>query len=321
MRYMLLFLLLLNGCSSMPFISSDLSLVEIPLSEEQQEIYLSKSKPAQHFGFQVFPLPRGEVGLRGSARLHPNQRAQLAMSPIDPLLVPIMGKNKKNTALALLDTASPTSWLEFAYSRDLLAKFLGFRDQHFPYRGQRSTGGVNAYAALVHQLRIDQLFIENMPMYVRMATGSLGPQGRSLDEPQLKAVLGYDVLQLFSIVQIDFPRQMIRFSTTDSYTPNAIDLLAKAAILDHPQGGLVVEGALFGEKTAIVLDLAGAYALARPDIQEPYTRQLSIDELVFRQIPTLPLPPGNLPYLGRELLDECIITLCPQADVVYIEKP
>ena len=77
------------------------------------------------------------------------------MSPTDPLLVPIMGK-KKNTALALLDTASPTSWLEFAYSRDLLAKFLGFRDQHFPYRGQRSTGGVNAYAALVHQLRIDQ---------------------------------------------------------------------------------------------------------------------------------------------------------------------
>jgi hypothetical protein len=321
MQYMLLFLLLLTACSSMPFTNKNSPLVEIPLSTEQQEIYLSKSKPAQHFGFQVYPLPRGEVGLRGSARLHPNQRAEVAMSSTDPFLIPIMGKNKKNNALALLDTASPTSWLEFAYSRDLLAKFLSFRDHHFPYRGQRSTGGVNAYVALVHQLRIHQIFIDNIPLYVRMATGSLGPQGRSLEEPQLKAVLGYDVLQLFSIVQIDFPRQMIRFSTTDSYTPNAMDLLATASIINHPQGGLVVEGALFGEKTPIVLDLAGAYALARPDMQEPYTRQLSIDELVFRQIPTLPLPPGNLPYLGRELLDECIVTLCPQAGYVYIEKP
>ena len=67
MRYMLLLLLLLNACSSILYKFGP-SLVEIPLVE-QQEVYLSKSKPAQHFGFQVFP-PRGEVGLHGSARLH-----------------------------------------------------------------------------------------------------------------------------------------------------------------------------------------------------------------------------------------------------------
>ena len=40
-------------------------------------------------------------------------------------------------------------------------------------------------------------------MYVRMATGSLG-RGRSIEEPQLKAVLGYDVLQLSRLSKLIF---------------------------------------------------------------------------------------------------------------------
>ena len=94
MPCMLLFLLLLNACSSIPFTSTDLPLVDIPLSAEQQEVYLSKSKSAQHFGFQVFP--RGEVGLR-EAHATPNQRAQVAMSQQIHSWCPLWVKIKRMT--------------------------------------------------------------------------------------------------------------------------------------------------------------------------------------------------------------------------------
>ena len=64
MRYMLLLLLLLNACSSIPFISSNLPSLD-SLSVEQQEVY--HLNPNRHSTLAlVFPLPRGEVGLRGS---------------------------------------------------------------------------------------------------------------------------------------------------------------------------------------------------------------------------------------------------------------
>ena len=58
---------------------------ETILTEKQQKAFLSKSKPARHFGYQVFPIARNEIGMRGSARLHPNHRAVVPMEKKRPL--------------------------------------------------------------------------------------------------------------------------------------------------------------------------------------------------------------------------------------------
>ena len=41
-------------------------------------------------------------------------------------------------------------------------------------------GKIDAYMGVVSQLRIDQLFLENTPIYVKMSIGSLEPQSRGI---------------------------------------------------------------------------------------------------------------------------------------------
>ncbi|HBO87997.1 MAG: hypothetical protein ACJZ85_00335 [Pontiellaceae bacterium] len=317
MRYLIfcLSVLLLAGCKT-PVGPAK----ETKLTEKQQKAFLSKSKPARHFGYQVFPIARNEVGMRGSARLHPNHRAVVPMEKKLPV-IEIAGRNYRDPAYALIDTASPNSWMEFNYSLYINTDFLCFREKNIPYRGSYNTGGVPAYAAIAYQLRIGQLFIEDMPLYIRMATGSLGIQARNIESPPLRAVLGYDLLKLFSYVQFNFINGTIDFDTMHSFVPNKNWLLAKTSILDKEDEGLVIEGALFGKETEFILDLAGDYHLAHANADGMPARQLSLGELVFRKVPQASLPSQALPRLGRYLLTDLIITICPQEGTVYFERP
>ena len=212
--------------------------------------------------------------------------------------------------------------MEFNYSLYIKTDFLCFREKNIPYRGKYNTGGVPAYAAIAYQIRIGQLFIENMPLYIRMATGSLGLQARNIESPPLRAVLGYDLLKLFSYVQFNFLNGTIDFDTMHPFVPNENWLIiAKTSILDEEDEGLVIEGALFGKQTPFVLDLAGDYYLAHANADGMLGRQLSVGELVFRKVPQSVLPPQVLPRLGRSLFTDLIITICPQAGTVYFERP
>ena len=309
-------ILLMVGCKTSIYPTTETKLPEI-----QQKAYLSHAKPARHFGYQVFPISNNEIGMRGNARLHPNHRAVVAMEKNKMPVIEIAGRNYRNPAPALIDTSSPDSWMEFSYSQSINTDFLNFRERNFPYRGNHNTGGVPAYGAIAYQLRIGQLFIEDMPLYIRMATGSLGMQARNVQSPAIRTVLGYDLLKLFSYVQFNFINGTIDFNTMNPFTPNEKWLLAQTSIIDRENEGLVIEGALFGQKTPFILDLVGDYHLAHANADLLPARQLSLGELVFRKVPQTTLPPKVLPRLGRYLFTDLIITICPQAGTVYFERP
>ena len=308
------FTILVTSCSTKKVISQEL----IILPKAQQEAYLSRSKPAKHFGFSIFGQPNGAVGLKGEARLHPNHKAISFMLENKMPLIPISGRNQSFKSYAILDTGSPNSWMEFKYAQDLNADFLAYRERNIPYQGGYNIGEVDAYAAIVHQLRIDQLFIENIPLYVKMAIGSLGPQARGIQSPPISTVIGYDMLKLFSIVQFDFESGIIRLASTHTYTPNERFLVGTSAILDKQGLGLVVEGSIFGEPTPVVLDLAGNYHLTSPNATIGFTRQLSLGDLVFRKVPTERF--DNIPRVGNELFKDLMVTICPKEKLVYFEQ-
>ena len=309
--YCLLFLF--TGCSTNKVTNTEL----IVLPKAQQDAYLSRSKPAKYFGYSVFGQPNGAVGLKGEARLHPNHKAIAGMINNMPL-IPISGRNQSFKSFAILDTGSPISWMEFKYAQDLNADFLAYRERNIPYQGIYNIGEVDAYAAVVHQLRIDQLFIENIPLYVKMAIGSLGPQARGIKNPPLSSVIGYDILKLFSVVQFDFDAGIIRLASTQTYTPNEALLVGSSSIIDKEGLGLVVEGSIFGESTPVVLDFAGNYHLTTPNAMYPFTRQLSIGDLVFRKVPTERF--DNIPRVGNKLFSDLIVTICPKEKIVYFER-
>lgn len=290
------------------------------LTEREQKSALAKARPPQQFGYSVFPTKTG-VAFSGSARLHPNHRAERDFLKGSFPVIKMQGRSSRNRMNVLLDTSTPTSWLEFSTAAKFGTFFLGYDNQFFPYSGVYNTGKVNAFAGVITQLRIDQLFMESVPFYVRMARNYMGPANRGIHKPHIDAVLGWDNLRLFSYVQIDLKNQKVRVSSSDPYAPSEDLLMARTRIVNLKNFGLAVEGALFGEPTPIMLDFAGDYHFARGDKKMALTRQVSLGEVVFRKVPTLLLPVHNAPpRIGQKLLLDYIITICNDEGVVYLER-
>ncbi|MDF7824912.1 hypothetical protein P4B35_12890 [Pontiellaceae bacterium B12227] len=306
-------LLLLAGCASKNKYGE-----EKFLTEREQKAALAKTKPPQYFGFAAFPA-QGGIDYRGYARLHPNHQAEMDFENNKPV-IKIRGRANRLSGMALLDFSSAMSWMEFSKASDFDAVFMGMNEDVIPYRGQFS-GDVNAYAAVVSQIRIDQLFMENVPLFVRMSVGGLGPYSRNIFDPTIDTVFGYDILGLYETIQLNLRDGHVIFSTSHPYTPNE-DLLMSSARIKNVKGyGLCVEGAIFGQTTPIVLDVAGEYHFARSDKKVSQTKQVSLGDVVYRKVPTMLLPPElPLPRAGRLMLEKYIITICPTQGFVYFER-
>lgn len=313
---LLLSTVILTGCQS-----RNKPPKEHAISLARQEAYLEAARPPQQFGFSIYPMDNG-IAYAGHGRLHPNHQVTAEMRKDTIPVIKFRGKSRKNTMNVLIDYSSSSSWIEFLESQKFGAFFMGINDMVIPYRGSYNTGGRKAYAGVITQLRIEDLFIENVPFYIRMASGSLGPLARGILAPHVDAVMGYDNLRAFEYVQIDLRNNEITFSADTPYTPNDDLLMTTAKIMQLRGHGLAVEGAIDGKPLPVILDFAGNFHFARGDKKVNITTQVSLGEVVFRQVPTLLLPVHNSPArAGRQMLEPYIVTICSKKGVVYFERP
>lgn len=310
---------LVAGCSSP--LKNDTE--QVVLGEAQIKKALSKAKMPQQFGFNLYPLANGDLALSGSARLHPRHMAVATFETDGAPVIKMMKSTRSQTMHALIDTAAAESWFNFNTAMDFGATFLGMDDRFIAYQGSMDTGQIAAFAAVIPQMRIDQLFIENAPVYVRMATGPLGSIGRGIIDPQIDATLGYDILSTFEYIQFDLEQGTAVFSATDAYTPNEELLVGQAEILvDIPHVGLAVLGAIDGADAPILLDLAGRYSFATSDASVNTTAQVELGEVVYRNTRTIQANTvDGLPRAGIDMLKKFTVTVCPRIGLVYFEKP
>ncbi|MEI6891712.1 MAG: hypothetical protein V5783_06020 [Pontiella sp.] len=287
----------------------------------QQNTYLSHAQDPATFGFKTEKRTRGRDLTKAYVQLRPEQSAQLKLSEMQIPLFTLRSRSQRMKTNALLDPSSPDSWMEFTTSQRFSAIFLGTDHYKLPYRGIYNIGRASAYAAVIPTLRIESIRLDHCPIYVRMATHSLGPLSRGITSPNIGAVLGYDVLKMFEFIQFNPYTRRVKLSTTEPYEPNPELLMTIAKIVDVPLQGLVVEGAVLGTPTPVVLDFAGDYHFSRGDVKVNITKQVSLGDVVFRQVPTLLLPTHHAPArAGRRMLENYIITVCPQKGVVYFEE-
>ena len=308
--------LVLTAC-----VTTEKSKEEVGIPDAQQKTFLNRPTPPQQFGFSTYRIENG-IAYSGSARLHPNHLATEKPVKEDIPIIKIQGKSKRLKMQALIDFSSPSSWLEFSTSQQFDAHFLGMDNWLIPYRGKANTGGHKAFASVVTQLRIKDLFIENIPFYTRMAINSLGPLSRGIKLPNVDAVLGYDNLRNFEYIQMNLRNEQISFSSTIPYVPHDGLVMTKARIVRLPGFGLAVEGAIDGAPMPILLDFAGDFFFSRGDVKVKTTKQVSLGDIVYRQVPTLVLARHNSPArAGRQMLNSYIITICNNEGVVYFERP
>jgi len=311
----LLIALLLSGCLTT---KKD---VVIPLSKEEQMTLLKKVIPPQTFGFDVYKVPSG-ISYRGHTRLRPLHVATEDIPKNGFPIVKTRGMFRREKLTLLLDTHSNVSWVEVSTFQKFDGNFLGFDNKTVHYTGTYDTGKINAFAGVIRQIRISNLFMENNPFYVRMARGSLGPQNRGIKEPHIDAVLGYDNLQSFEFFQIDPFERTIQFSATIPYVANDDLLLTKATIVPVKHFGLAVQGSINGVSTPILLDFAGDLSFSRGGANTQTTKLVTIEDLVFIDAPTIVIPGFNVPpRIGNRILKNYIVTVCPKKGIVYFERP
>jgi hypothetical protein len=317
-----LLLAIAQGCAGLK--DKDLEDAEgAHLTQQELKLLFASAIDPRRLSITTYESAEGPV-FEGANRLHRGQRQPipfLAAEPEHMPLVHIAGADRK-TFPALLDTSSGKSWLDLETAAGLGLQTLNPGDQAPPTHVLDTRQG---YAGAVPKLRFDHIHVETALFYMRGAKGSLGALARGLAKPVPNAVIGSEMMAHFQFFQIDWPARRAFLSVTTPYSAHADQLLAKVPAR-YVHGALAAEGAVNGQEQVIILDSAGDFAVALPDPPGDRVRQISIGDLVFRNVPVVScfnqdLGVADYARIGTHLLARLRMTLGDEGRIIYFERP
>lgn len=286
-----------------------------PVTWKEQAAYLAKVKDPRRFGYSIYQTPAG-IDYRGGFRLHPNQIKQFSMESGEPLRpVGMLRGNFGLESPLLFDFTASSSWLEFDLAQQLDAQPVSEgKAVLVKVPGEEIPGCLS----VVSTVRFGQVFVENPLVYVRMANGPLGSLARGIEKPAVKGVVGWDLLKKFEQVCLDYAGKRVVLSTAEvAYEPDPALVVAKVPLLKHT-GACAMRGVVDGKAGMVLLDPAGDFEIATDGAAAVSSVQLDTG-LIF-SAPAVAKSPGGT-RIGARLLQNYRITVCPQAGVVYFEKP
>lgn len=283
----------------------------IPVSWEEQQVFLKRVSDPRIFGLNIYETPSGPQ-IRGGGRLHPEQAEALPMQVEEPLrpVVSLHGNFGVQWPI-LLDLTAANSHMEFNTARKVRARPIG--EQGRPQLVRRPGEEVTSCVALIPSLRLGQLFVENPLVFVRFENGPMGSLARGIDEPVLRGVVGWNVLEKLEQIQFLYSIGQIVLKTTEPYVPNPNLLVAELPLVEHA-GACAVRGTVDGKRSLILIDPAGDFEVAAGGAVSSLTlgRQLTFSN------PEVSESPGGV-RIGARVLQNYRVTVCPQAGVVYFE--
>lgn len=289
-----------------------------PVSWKKQTAYLSSVQDPRRYGYSIYETPAG-IEYRGGCRLHANQGGKFSMKADEPLR-PVIALRRSYgfQSPVLLDFCSAASWMEFDLAQTLGAKPVGeTKPPVIKCPGDEIAGCLS----VIPTIRLDQIYIENPLVYVRMAAGPLGLLARGIDDPSPKGVLGWDLLKKFDQIHLDYAEERVAlFTPSPRPSPYMCDpamLIARVPLVKHA-AACSVRGAVDGKESLILIDPAGDFEVATDGAAAVTSVQLDAD-LLF-SAPEVTKSVGGT-RIGARLLRKFKITVCPQDGAIYFEKP
>lgn len=286
-----------------------------PVTWKEQSAYMAKVKDPRRFSYSIYQTPAG-IDYRGGCRLHMNQVTELPMKAEEPFRpVGMLRGNLGLKSPILFDFTSSSSWLEFDLAQSLGAQPISEgKAQLVKTPGEEFPGCLSA----VPSLRFGQLYIENPLVYVRMANGPIGSLARGIEKPELKGVVGWDLLKKCEQVCLDYPEKRLVLSTAAVvYEPDPSLVVAKVPLMKHA-GACAVRGLVDGKAGLILLDPAGDFEIATEGAAAVSSIQL--DGGLTLSASAVAKSPGGT-RIGARLLQNYRVMICPQAGAVYFERP
>lgn len=287
-----------------------------PLPWREQSAYFAGVRDPRRFGYSIYQTPDGKIDYRGGCRLHPRQGAVLSMKTDEPLRpVGMLKGNFGFESPLLFDFASVSSWMEFELARKLGAQPIGEGSTHLVKLSGEEIAGC---LSIVPTIRLGQLYIENPLVYVRMATGFMGPLARGIEKPELTGVLGWDMLRRFGQIQLNYAKKQIAFlSDEQNYMPDPTKLVATVPLVKHA-GVCAVRGTVDGKSALILIDPAGDFEIATD--QAAAVSSVQLDAGLTFTSSEMAVSPGGI-RIGARLLQRYCVTVCPAGGLIYFEKP
>lgn len=293
----------------------------VPLAAQEKAALLNRAKAPQVFGLTAYTSPEGAV-FAGGFRQYEGHIARVAFAS-DPNTTTPAVKVNDDKLIMLLDSSASESWITTEAVATLKAIALAGPNpfEKTPRHVYDSIGG---FATVVPRLTIDKLQVGNVIAYARNARGPLGALTRWEKTPPFDGVLGADFLRTFRFTRISLRSRYLVFSATDAYPPPAAPLATLPTI--ELNGAIAVEALVNGEKTPAILDIAGDFEVAMASSDQPVIRQLSLGDLVFRQVNVdsayeLGLGRDTPLRIGRQLLERFDLVINNQGREVIFERP
>lgn len=280
--------------------------------------------PPETFALTIYQDEREQWVVVHGNRVQPNQRMQASfVSPPGLMLPMIAGEASGGPVTLMVDPTAPRSWTVLNRRRLLDLQPISppplLQD---PVQVVDTRPGVLTVAP---RLRVDRVDVEAVLLYARGGEGTLWPLCRHAAAQDAAAVLGFDFLRAFSWVQWDFESRLLLAETTAVYEPRAERVVAQLP-LEQGAEGLTVRALINGEAKLVLLDLAGDYEMALENPPMELIRQLTLDDVVIRDVRALPardlgLGRPDIPRVGLRLLSRFRVTLDFHRNVVFLELP
>ncbi len=293
-----------------------------PLSDSELRDFFSRAQDPRRFWITVYESKGGPV-LSGVNRLHPEHMALREFSSLPGSTAPVIafdyGRDFEN--LAIVDTSSKQSWID--YPTAIKAQVVPLGPPAYPRLPAHVADKTPGYASIASKLRFDQLHVETALLFTRATSSSLGPLTRGQTMPTPDVVLGTDFLRAFEFVQFDYKNRRILFSSTLPYKPDPKNVIAEVSA-HYVEGALAAKGLIDGQPETFLLDSAGDFGLMMATAPAEPIRQISIGDLVLRNITataTNNLGLAKYPRIGREILSKFTLTLLGRKGEVIIERP
>jgi hypothetical protein len=293
----------------------------VPLGAQEKAQLLKRAKAPQVFGLTAYTSDDGAV-FAGVFRQHEGHVARVAFAS-DPATTTPAVKVGDDALVMLIDSSAAESWLTVEAVPSLRAVALAGPNpfERVPRHVFDTLGG---FGAVVPKLTIDTLHVENALMYVRNARGPLGPLTRWEKTPYFDGVLGADFLRSFQFVRISLRGRYLVFSATDAYPPPATPLATLPTI--DLNDAIAIEAVINGEKTPVILDIAGDFEVAMSTTDLTAVRQISLGDLVIRQAQVdsayeLGFGRDTPVRIGRQLLERYDLVINNQGREVIFERP
>lgn len=297
-----------------------------PQVDRETKAFLARAADPRLYSITLYQQEQDDrlVVVNGN-RIRAGRQAGLPfLSPAGTPIPLVEAKTDRNQPCQVLfDASTPYSWS--ATDRSML---LGLVPLGPPVQAVTPThviDNVPGYLSVIPALQLDRVSMDAVLVYSRPVSGSLWPLSRHASAGGAAVVFGFDLMRSFSYVQWDYPTRLVLLGTGAPYeaTENRV---AASMPLDPETGVMAVKASFDGRLETAVLDTAGDYEVAMPDPPSALLKQVTIGEVVFRQVRAasareLGLGQQDLVRIGARLLSRYCITFDVRKNVVYFEIP